>query len=345
MLESRAEYPYIAQQFKTKNVIMFSFQYPWFALLLPIPILVWWLWPQRQASPLPQIRMPNLAFLQQAFQTAGVSSVRNRWVILRWVLLWLTWIGFVLAAMSPQWVDKHIEVRQSGYDLMLAVDLSESMLQDDFTLRQRQITRLQAVKAVLVPFIDKRVGDRIGLILFADHAYLQSPLTLDNQAIKSFIERAEIGMAGQKTAIGDSIGLAIKKLRERPENSRVLILLTDGENTAGKLSPLKAAELAKQYNIQIYTIGVGQVSGMFGRGFDEQTLRDIAKMTGGAYFSATNLNALSQVYDTIDKNLQKTEADSRIYLQRTHLYRIPLVMGLLALFGLYILRLRVYELH
>jgi Ca-activated chloride channel family protein len=322
---------------------MFSFQYPWLALLLPLPILIWWFWPQRHAAHLPQIRMPNLTFIQQAFQVSGMTPTRNIWLILRWILLWLTWISLVFAAMSPQWVDKHVEVRQSGYDLMLAVDLSESMLQEDFHLRQRQINRLQAVKAVLVPFVDKRVGDRIGLILFADHAYLQSPLTLDNQAVKAFIERAAIGMAGQKTAIGDSIGLAVKKLRERPEDSRVLILLTDGENTAGNLSPIKAAEIAKQYNIRIYTIGVGQTSGMFGRGFDEKTLRQIAKMTDGAYFSATNLNALSQVYDTIDKNLQKTEADSRIYLQRTHLYRIPLTIGLLALLGLYILRLRVYE--
>jgi Ca-activated chloride channel family protein len=324
---------------------MFSFQYPWFALLLPLPILIWWLWPQRRATHLPQIRIPNLTFIQQAFQISGIAPTRNRWLILRWILLWLTWISFVCAAMSPQWVDKQVEVRQTGYDLMLAVDLSESMLQDDFRLNQRQLTRLQAVKVVLVPFVDKRVGDRIGLVLFADQAYLQSPLTLDNQAIKSFIERAAIGMAGKKTAIGDAIGLAVKKLRERPEDSRVLILLTDGENTAGKLSPLKAAEIAKQYHIRIYTIGVGQISGMFGRGFDEKTLRDIAKMTDGAYFSATNLNALSQVYSTIDKTLQKTEADSRIYLQRTPLYRIPLIIGLLALLGLYILGLRVYEVN
>lgn len=320
---------------------MFSFQYTWLALLLPLPILIWWFWPQHHAAHLPQIRMPNLTFIQQAFQVSGMTPTRNAWLILRWILLWLTWISLVFAAMSPQWVDKHVEVHQSGYDLMLAVDLSESMLQEDFHLRQRQINRLQAVKAVLMPFVDKRVGDRIGLILFADHAYLQSPLTLDNQAVKAFIERAAIGMAGQKTAIGDSIGLAVKKLRERPEDSRVLILLTDGENTAGNLSPMKAAEIAKQYNIRIYTIGVGQTSGMFGRGFDERTLRQIAKMTDGAYFSATNLNALTQVYDIIDKTLQKTEADSRIYSQRTHLYRIPLVIGLVALLGLYILRLRV----
>lgn len=326
---------------------MFSFQYPWFALLFPLPFLVWWLWRQPQATHLPQIRMPNLARVQDAFQVSGLSPIHHRWMILRWVLLWLTWVSLVFTVMSPQWVDKQIEVQQAGYDLMLAVDLSESMLQEDFRLRQRQLTRLQAVKFVLMPFVEKRVGDRIGLVLFADHAYLQSPLTLDNQAIKTFIERSAIGMAGQKTAIGDAIGLAVKKLRERPEDSRVLILLTDGENTAGKLAPLKAAEIAKQYNIRIYTIGVGQkTAGMFGgSGFDEQTLRAIAKMTDGAYFSATNLNALSQVYDTIDNTLQKTEADSRIYLQRTHLYRIPLLIGLLSLFGLYVLRLKVSEIN
>ncbi len=323
---------------------MFSFQYTWFALLLPLPSIVWLLWSQHRIAQLPQIRIPHFDFIQYAFQISGITPARNRWIIVRWILLWLVWISFVIAAMSPQWVDKHVEIRQSGYDIMLAVDLSESMLEADFRLRQNEITRLQAVKTVLIPFVDKRIGDRIGLILFASQAYLQSPLTLDNQAIKTFIERAVIGLAGRKTAIGDAIGLAVKKLRERPEESRVLILLTDGENTAGSLSPLKAAEIAKQYNIRIYTIGVGAIpnGSMFQRGFDESTLRQIAQLTGGTYFSATDLNALSQVYDTIDNTLQKTEADSRIYLQRTPLYRIPLLIGLSVLFILYILRLNSY---
>ncbi len=145
-------------------------------------------------------------------------------------------------------------------------------------------------------------------------------------------------MAGKRTAIGDAIGLAVKKLRDRPESSRVLILLTDGENTAGKLEPLKAAELAQQYHIQIYTIGIGSVDEV-GRGFDEKTLKQIANLTNGQYFPATSLDALAQVYQHIDTTLKKTEAESRTYLQRTPLYHYPLVVAMVALFLLQLVQL------
>jgi Ca-activated chloride channel family protein len=145
-------------------------------------------------------------------------------------------------------------------------------------------------------------------------------------------------MAGQETAIGDALGLAVKKLRERPEGSRIIILLTDGDNNAGNLIPLQAAQLAKQYNIRIYTIGVGEQGGGFRRGLNERPLSEIAQLTGGIYFSAEDLSALKQVYDHIDQTLQKTEAESRIYMQRTPLYQWPLGIAMLALLGLPILR-------
>jgi len=323
---------------------MFTFQWPFFLLLLPLPLLVWRFWPIKQhpAEKLPQLRLPTTVRVQQAFTQLDFSqNHRRQWW--RSILLVLCWIGLVGALMYPQWLDKHIEVSQTGYDLMLAVDLSGSMEAEDFVYRRQRITRLDAVKFVLGPFIERRVGDRIGLILFADHAYLQAPLTLDNLAVQSLLQKAVIGMAGRETAIGDAIGLSVKKLRERPEGSRILILLTDGENNAGALKPLQAAELAKQYDIRIYTIGVGGKGGMFSRGLNETELKKIAQLTNGAYFPATNLGALNNVYEHIDKTLQKTEADTRIYVQRTPLYQWPLGIAMVALLILQLLRIYVKE--
>jgi len=319
---------------------MFTFQWPWLIVLLPLPLFIGWLWSVKQSvvvEPLPQIRFPALSRLQTAFVQINLSQSPRWWY---WLWLWLGWTGLVGALMYPQWLDKHVEIVESGYDIMLAVDLSGSMEQADFYTRQNQrLTRLNAVKLVLGPFIQRRLGDRLGLILFADHAYLQAPLTLDNTAINDFLQRAVIGLAGRETAIGDAIGLAVKKLRERPVGSRVLILLTDGENTAGTLDPLKATQLAKQYDIRIYTIGVGSKGDLFQRGVNEKMLTAIAQQTDGAYFNATDLQALARVYRDIDKRLEKTDAESRIYLQRIPLYHWPLGFALLALLILQVLRL------
>jgi Ca-activated chloride channel family protein len=321
-------------------LIMFTFQWPWLITLLPLPLLVWRFWSIKQHSTnkFPQLRLPTTVRVQQAFTQLDLSPNprHRRW---RWFFLAICWMGLVGALMYPQWLDKHIEVSQTGYDLMLAVDLSGSMKTADFVYRRQRITRLDAVKLVLGPFIERRVGDRIGLILFADHAHLQAPLTLDNLAVQSLLQKAVIGMAGRDTAIGDAIGLGVKKLRERPEGSRVLILLTDGENTAGSLKPVQAAEIAKQYDILIYTIGVGGQGGMLSRGVNEKELKKIAKLTEGVYFSAANLKALNNVYEHIDKTLKRTEADTRVYIQRTPLYQWPLGIAMVALFALQLFRI------
>ncbi|MCK5877399.1 MAG: VWA domain-containing protein [Candidatus Marithrix sp.] len=316
---------------------MFTFQWPWLAVLLPLPLLVWRFWPHQQVpeNNLPQLRLPTIEHVQQAFSQLNSPKPSQRW---QWLFLTLCWLGLVFALMYPQWLDKHVEVSQTGYDLMLAVDLSGSMKTADFFTSNQQIQRIDAVKLVLEPFIANRFGDRIGLILFADQAYLQAPLTLDNTAVNSLLQKALIGMAGRDTAIGDAIGLAVKKLRERPEGSRILILLTDGDNNTGALEPLKAAQLAKQYDIRIYTVGVGSRSNRFGKRLNEKPLIQIAKMTNGAYFPATDLSALADVYEHINKTLAKTEAESRIYIQRTPLYHWPLGIGMLALLILQILR-------
>ena len=194
---------------------------------------------------------------------------------------------------------------------MLAVDISGSMESEDMVIGNRQVTRLTAVKAVASDFIEQRKGDHIGLILFGSQAYLQAPLTYDRETVRQLLSEAQVGLAGKETAIGDAIGLAVKRLRKQPASNRVLILLTDGANTTGSVDPLKAADLAAQEGIRIYSIGVGAderiVQGLFGpRRFasgdlDEVTLKVIADKTGGRYFRARDIRSLQQIYALLDK--------------------------------------------
>lgn len=325
---------------------MFSFYWPWFALLLPLPWLLRYLWPRGQAARAPReddsghdmLLYPMLERLAGAFHAAAPGRSFSEW--LRLFLLTLVWIGLVLALMRPQWLEEHSEVKTRGYDLMLAVDASRSMEALDFSVEGQQVTRMAVIKGVLSRFIDARQGDRVGLILFGDQAYVLSPLTSDTAAVRAVLNNAVPRMAGDGTAIGDAIGLAVKKLRERPEGSRVVVLVTDGENTSGSLPPPLATALAAQHKIRIYTIGVGS-KGLVpfmenGRltqermEIDEELLRNVALTTGGAYFRATDTDALQQIYERIDA-LEKTEAESRSMWVPTPLYRWPLGTALLAL--------------
>ncbi|EIJ42702.1 Mg-chelatase subunit ChlD [Beggiatoa alba B18LD] len=323
---------------------MFTFQWVWFAVLLPLPYLInrFWKVKRNQANQInpPHLRLITIQRAQQAFQQGTITPLSKSYRG-QCVALWLIWIGLVFAVMQPQWIEQQTVIKQEGYDLMLAVDLSGSMDNADFFLPTgERVNRLQAVKSVLTPFIEKRIGDRIGLILFANHAYLQAPLTLDNLAVINMLERAEIGIAGRDTAIGDAIGLAVKKLRERPEKSRILILLTDGDNNAGVLQPEQAATLAKQYGIHIYTIGVGSQENTGNSGFNAQSLQNIADTTQGRYYPASDLHALNKVYIDIDSYLQRSTAESRVYIQRTPLYHYPLIIAMLALLSLPLLQRR-----
>ena len=256
--------------------------------------------------------------------------------------LWLAipaWLLLVLAAARPQWVGEAVQLPLSGRDLMLAVDLSGSMKERDFVIEGERVDRLTATKWVAGDFIERRVGDRIGLILFGDKAYLQTPLTFDRKTVKTLLDEAAIGLAGKQTAIGDAVGLAIKRLQRSPDQSRVLILLTDGANTAGEVDPERAAEIASRTGLKIYTIGIGAdrmtVRSLFGsqvinpsRELNERVLKALADKTGGRYFRAKNSTELAQIYQLLDE-LEPVEQESRLFRPVRALYHWPLACSLI----------------
>jgi Ca-activated chloride channel family protein len=311
---------------------MIYFDWPWLILLLPIPLLVRRFYRPAVVSREAALRTP---FLEDFVDTESQTTRR----IKRWPL-WLAaiaWLLLLLASMRPQWLGELIEIPVSGRDLMLAVDLSGSMEEKDFILEGQKVNRLVATKFVAGNFIDRRVGDRIGLILFGEQAYLQTPLTLDRTTVRTLLYESEIGLAGTSTAIGDAIGLAVKRLRKHEDSSRVLILLTDGANTSGVVEPLEAADLAASEGLKIYTVGVGAdemiVRSIFGTrrvnpsaDLDEETLTAIAKKTGGLYFRARDTEELEKIYQILDK-FEPIERDVKRFRPRQSLYYWPLSLA------------------
>jgi Ca-activated chloride channel family protein len=286
---------------------------------------------------------PELRQLQTAFHTYRPATTIGTRVY--YLLLTLLWLGLTVALMRPQWLQPHTEQRSDGYDLMLAVDASHSMEALDFTDAGNQVSRMQVVKGVMSRFIEGRQDDRVGLIIFGSRAFVLSPLTLDRQAVRHLLNDLVPRIAGDGTAMGDAIGLGVKKLRDRPPGSRVLVLIADGENTAGTLPPLMAAKLAAIEGIRIYAIGVGsdrkevpivENGRLITRddlGFDEDVMRQIAETTDGAYFRATDTSALESIYRRIDE-LEKSKAESRTVMIPHPLYRWPLGLALAALLAL-----------
>lgn len=323
---------------------MFSFVWPWMILLAPLPLLVRKLLPpagNASANEEPEILFPHTERLTAVFpRHARGTNIQSFWYIAALTLLWLCLVGTL---MRPQLVDQFTRVKTTGHDLMLAVDLSGSMRALDFSTETERVNRLDVIKAVVGKFVRERKNDRIGLILFGGNAYLRVPLTSDTLSVGKMLDNMQIGEAGDSTAIGDAIGLAVKNLRDRPAQSRVLVLLTDGADNASTIPPLEAAKLAAQYGIRIYTIGIGShglvpipdENGnivMAQMDLDENLLKKIADMTGGSYFHATQTSALETVYDKINR-LEKSESEAHTYLIRKPLYRYPLsvAMGMLAL--------------
>lgn len=315
---------------------MFQFYWPWFALLLPLPFLVRRLAPAKNAGQsAPEIYFPALHRLKAAFPSYGNAGVKSNRLF---ILLALSWTCLVVSLMQPEKVDQFRHVKNEGYDLMLAVDISGSMQAVDFSTPSKVVSRLDVTKDVVGKFVRGREGDRVGLVTFGENAYLHVPLTLDTKSVSRMLNDTISGMAGNATAIGDAIGLSVRTLRERPEGSRVLVLLTDGVDNSSSIPPMEAAKLARQYGIRIYTIGIGRNGmvpfpakhggyAMAEVPMDEGLLKEVAALTGGQYFRATDQQALDSVYGKIDE-LEKTEAEQTLFLLREPYYYYPLGLAM-----------------
>ena len=313
----------------------FRFEDPWFLILfLIIPYLVWKRKEQHTIS------YSSLEILQniRAIQTGFLSAIP---LALRLFAISL----FIIALARPQEGYKRTEILSMGVDIMLALDTSGSMQALDFIKNEKRDTRLAMVKDVVSKFIENRTNDRMGMVVFGSEAYTQCPLTLDQNILQSFLSKLDIGMAGDSTAIGSAVGIAVKRLKDLKSDSKLIILLTDGRNNAGNLAPLQAAQTAKAFGIKIHTIGVGTrgkapflVNSIFGQRYvyqevdiDEGTLKEIAKITGGQYFRATDLESLESIYKQIDK-MEKSEVkvlDHSEYTELFHYFLIPAILFLL----------------
>ncbi len=317
---------------------MMTLLWPWALVALPLPFLFRILLPRAKQSTDAALKVPYLSDFELGTSNA-FNAQKSRWPLL---LYSLAWICLVIAVARPQWTGDSIEIPVSGRDLMIAIDISKSM---DLPIRHnlRSVSRISATKAVASDFIEKRVGDRIGLILFGDQAYVQSPLTFDRTTVTILLQEAVTGLAGQATAIGDAIGLAVKRLSEQNKlshdlfteknitdkklrnkssnlNDQVLILLTDGVSNRGEITPLKAAQLAATKKLKIHTIGIGSRGT---RELDENTLRQIAKITGGQYFRAYDTADLQKIYQLLDE-LEPLEKDVKSYRPIKSLFYLPL---------------------
>lgn len=318
-----------------------QFQWPWVLALLPLPLLIRWLVPARTRLTESALRVPfatELVSEQQQYR-AATSNIALFFAFLCWALL-------VIAASRPQLLGEPQTMPVAGRDLLMAVDVSGSMRLRDFSLRGRRVTRLDATKVVAGDFIERREGDRVGLILFGRQAYLQTPLTFDRATVTQLLQESFIGMAGSETAIGDAIGIAIKRLRSNEVEKKTLILLTDGANTAGAVDPLKAAELAAIEGLTIYTVGIGSdprsfagIPGVRGgnSSLDEQSLQKIADLTGGRYFRARNIRELAEIYQILDE-LEPVAHDTAGFRPTRALYFWPLAAALLLASGLLVWR-------
>lgn len=319
---------------------MFEFAWPYVFALLPLPLIVRLLWPAKQQQQSAALLVPSFIKGSTGQQQAATSSR------LKLIFATIIWILLITAAARPQWLGEPVSIPNEGRDLMIAVDLSGSMKMEDMEINGRLVDRLVMTKSVLTDFIKRRVGDRLGLILFADTAYLQAPLTFDRETVATLLDETVIGLVGEKTAIGDAIGLAVKRFDDREDSNRVLVLMTDGQNTAGRISPEEANELAKNFNVKIYTIGLGAdekvINSFFGQrrvnpsaDLDEALLTRIAESTGGEYFRARDPQSLENIYKILDQ-LEPVAGEGQKLRPLTALFYVPLIiaLGLSALYAL-----------
>ena len=312
---------------------MIQIAYPWELLALVLPLIIRFTLPKAKENSLIALKTPFFNNLAKVFGNFRYSS--SKLSPLKYLAI-LIWVLMVISGSGIQWLGKPLPVEQSGRDLLIAIDLSGSMQTPDMVTNGQNETRINVVKNVANDFIDNRVGDRIGLILFGSQAYLQTPLTFDRNTVTEMLNDASIGLAGDQTAIGDAIGLSVKKLMDYPEGDKALILLTDGGNNAGVFQPIEAAKLAAKEHIKIYTIGLGAeeltIQTIAGprtvnpsSDLDINTLKEISSMTGGQFFRAEDGDSLKQIYSQINA-LEPVKADSVIVRPITPFY--PWSLGL-----------------
>ena len=313
---------------------MLEFIWPWaFALLPAIPLLRLTL--PRKSNPQSALVVPNVEDFRFKEQFQGLLASGRRWWRLLLIVLAIT--ALVTALARPQWSGEPLPLPTEGRDMFLAIDISQSMQQADMRLNNREVTRLAALKHVVEPFIKSRHGDRLGLIVFGTGAYVYVPLTADVKTLNQLLQETPGGIAGGQTAIGDTLGLAVKRLLERPIDHRVLILMTDGSHNSGVLTPEEAIELAVDANVRIHTIGLGSEetnfrSGPFNRTFrrqsfmDTENLENIAAKTGGQFFRATDTNSLTRIYDQI-MELEPVEQDPETLRPIKALVHWPLLVA------------------
>lgn len=329
---------------------MIQVAYPWMFLSVILPFVIYYLLPKaKKNQETSALKVPFFSQLLKTFSGITIQENANKLSNLKYLLM-LIWALVVVSASGIQILGKPLSIPQSGRDLMMAVDLSGSMETPDMVVSGGSISRIDMVKQVGGQFINNRTGDRLGLILFGTRPYLQTPLTFDRKTVAQMLDDATLGIAGPQTAIGDAIGLAVKRLIDYPSNSKALILLTDGGNNAGVLDPIQAAELAKEAHIKIYAIGIGatsmQVPGLFGsrtvnpsNDLDIEGLQKIAAITGGEFFRAEDVSQLQNIYATINQ-LEPIKSDSVLVRPVTPIYPWTLGAALILSFILVLIKIR-----
>jgi Ca-activated chloride channel family protein len=310
---------------------MISLAFPWALLLLPLPWLVWRFAPPHREQ-VPALRFP---FFRRIVDVTGSQPRAGAVVLSRTRLQMIAaiacWCLVILALSRPERVGEPVEITRAARDVVLAIDISGSMDVRDFVSPDgTRKQRLAAVQDVVEDFVKGRNGDRMGLIVFGSRAYLQSPLTEDLGTLIGLLDRTEVGMAGPHTALGDAIGLAIRTFEASDIEQRLLILLSDGSDTASKMSPVNAAEIASSKGVEIYTVGVGDPDATGENRVDVSGLENIARRTGGEYFFAADELALASVYERIDQ-LRPRKLETLSYRPRLSLSHVPL--GFAALLG------------
>ncbi|QEG35221.1 VWA domain-containing protein [Bythopirellula goksoeyrii] len=306
---------------------MLILSHPWMFLLVPLPWILVKLVPQ---PPVPSlaVRVPFGKRIKSASSGGGgVEQITRRWGKL--IATGLVWLLIVTALAKPQWLEPPIEKTVPTRDLLLLVDLSGSMDHEDFVDKEGMKTdRLTAVKQVVGDFLIHRQGDRVGLVVFGSAPFLQAPFSTDLKLVRSLLDETSVGMAGPRTALGDAIGLGINLFENSDAPVETIIALTDGNDTASQVPPVEAARVAKERDIRIHTVAIGDPQTVGEEKLDEQTLRDVATTAGGKYFFAADREALSHIYDELDK-IETRKISEVSHRPRRDLYYWPLLAALL----------------